>query len=205
MTEVKRPDDAPQAASVPSGAGTDVCRHCGRYRSQHTWAKGYAWLIYDCPNDLGNSMVGNFEPHGSLAASTLRVAGLVDTLVEAEKRESQAIAGVGKDSPTVTNAAGGKQSHSPYRADLLPPHALLAVSAVLSEGARKYGPNNWHKISAADNLNHALVHILALQAGDVSDEHLEHAATRILFALDQVRSGREQKLQAASAEKGGAA
>lgn len=122
-------------------------------------------------------MADNFEPKGSLAA--------------------QAIEGVGKDAPTVTNAHGGRQSHCPYRADLLPPHALLAVAAVLKEGADKYGANNWHKISAADNINHALVHLLALTAGDTTDEHLEHAATRILFALDQVRSGRDAKLAAA--------
>lgn len=108
--------------------------------------------------------------------------------------------GVGKDAPTGANEHGGKQSLSPYRADLLPPHALLAVAAVLKHGADKYGANNWHLIPASENVNHALVHLLALQAGDVSDEHLEHAATRILFALDQVKSGRD----AALAEKGGA-
>lgn len=130
--------------------------------------------------------------------------GLCDLDGVCDKHSRPLVPGVGKDAPTVTNAAGGKQSHSPYRADLLPPHALLAVAAVMAEGAAKYGANNWHKISAADNLNHAMVHLLALNAGDTSDEHLEHAATRILFALDQVRSGREAKLQAALAEEGGA-
>lgn len=108
------------------------------------------------------------------------------------------IDGVGPDAPTETNAAGGKQSHSPYRADLLPPHALLAVAEVLKHGADKYGPNNWHAIPVADHLNHALVHLYALAAGDDSDDHLEHAACRLLMALDQKRSGR------AVALKGGA-
>jgi len=106
------------------------------------------------------------------------------------------VAGVGADAPTTVNAHGGKQSASPYRSDLLPPHALLAVAAVLKHGADKYGENNWHAIPVADNLNHALTHLYAYAAGDGSDDHLEHAATRILFALDQKRSGREAKLQA---------
>ncbi|AMV28819.1 hypothetical protein VT84_30780 [Gemmata sp. SH-PL17] len=110
------------------------------------------------------------------------------------------IEGVGKDAPTVTNATGGKQSASPYRADLLPPHALLEVSKVLKEGADKYGENNWHKIPAADNVNHALVHFYAFLAGDASDAHLEHAVTRALFALDQVKSGRDQQMRSRAQE-----
>lgn len=101
------------------------------------------------------------------------------------------LAGVGPDAPIVTNDAGGKQSHSPYRCDLLPPLALLAVAKVLKHGADKYGPNNWHKIPVADHINHALAHLYALAAGDTSDGHLEHAACRILFALDQQLAGRE--------------
>jgi hypothetical protein len=107
----------------------------------------------------------------------------------------QTVKGVGRDSETVTNEHGGKQSHLPYRTDLLPPHALLAVSEVLKAGADKYGEHNWHAIPVAENVNHALTHLLAGLAGDASDEHLEHAATRILFALDQKRSGREERLR----------
>lgn len=168
----------------------DVCRQCGRFRAEHYWCVGYEDKVFNCPVGGSQSMADNFEPHGTLAAI---------------ERAAKGIAGVGKDAPTVTNATGGKQSHSPYRADLLPPHALLAVAEVLKHGADKYGANNWQAITVAENLNHALVHLLAIQAGDTSDEHLEHAATRILFALDQARSGREAKLQAALAEKGGAA
>lgn len=94
------------------------------------------------------------------------------------------VPGVGPDSPTVMNEAGGKQSATPYRCDLLPPRGLLAVSKVLKEGADKYGVDNWRKIPRQDHLNHAMIHILALLAGDISDSHLEHAACRILFALE---------------------
>lgn len=94
------------------------------------------------------------------------------------------IEGVGPDAPTVTNESGGSQSFVPYRCDLLPPKALLAVAEVLAEGAKKYGVDNWRKISCKDHLNHLLMHVYAHLAGDESDEHLTHAACRILFALE---------------------
>lgn len=94
------------------------------------------------------------------------------------------VEGVGKDAPVVTNEKGGKQSDTKYRADLLPPIALLQIARVLKEGADKYGAENWRKISQADNLNHALIHILAYLAGNREDDHLQHAGCRILFALE---------------------
>ena len=62
------------------------------------------------------------------------------------------IAGVGKEAPTAVNELGGKQSSSPYRCDLLPPHACLAVAEVLKHGADKYGDSNWHKIPVHDHI-----------------------------------------------------
>lgn len=163
--------------------GDRACKECGAIQNpRNVTAAGVC----------GDCLMGQF-PAGGKVVTLPDGATVIDC---GPCVPAAGIEGVGKDAPTVTNAAGGKQSHSPYRADLLPPHALLAVAKVLSEGAAKYGANNWHAIPAADNINHALVHLLALQAGDTSDEHLEHAATRILFALDQVRSGREAKLTA---------
>lgn len=98
-----------------------------------------------------------------------------------------AVPGVGPDAPTTVNEAGGRQSASPYRADLFPPRALLAVANVLKLGADKYGAENWRKIPVRDHVNHALVHLFAMLAGDASDDHLEHAACRIMFALDLER------------------
>lgn len=94
------------------------------------------------------------------------------------------VAGVGPEAETVTNADGGKQSHVPYRCDLLPPLAVLAVASVLHHGGEKYGPNNWRQIPVADHVNHAMTHLFASLAGDRQDDHLEHAACRILFALE---------------------
>jgi hypothetical protein len=99
------------------------------------------------------------------------------------------IDGVGKEAPTVTNAAGAKQSATLYRADLLPPLATLAVAKVLAEGAAKYGDNNWRKIPTGDHLNHAMIHVLAFLAGDTQDDHLQHAACRLLMALETELTG----------------
>lgn len=95
------------------------------------------------------------------------------------------VQGVGPDAPTVVNDKGGKQSASPFRCDLLPANATLAVAKVLAYGAAKYGDNNWRAIPLQDHLNHVLTHILAYLAGDESDDHLEHAACRMIMALEK--------------------
>ena len=59
------------------------------------------------------------------------------------------IEGVGPEAATTTNDKGGKQSALPYRCDLLPAQALLAIANVLHHGAVKYGPDNWRKICPA--------------------------------------------------------
>lgn len=94
------------------------------------------------------------------------------------------VEGVGPDAPVVVNGQGGRQSHSPYRCDLLPPRATLDVAEVLSQGAAKYGAFNWHKIGVPEHLNHLLAHVFAHLAGDGSDAHLSHAACRALMALE---------------------
>jgi len=100
-----------------------------------------------------------------------------------DKVPDSLIPGVGKDAPTVVNDKGGKQSHSPYRFDLIDPDALFEIAKVLGEGSNKYGENNWLLIDIKSNLNHSLQHIYAYLAEDKSDDHLAHAACRIIFAL----------------------
>lgn len=89
---------------------------------------------------------------------------------------------VGKDVDMVVNEQGGKQSKLPARFDLIPPIELFEIAVVLGEGAIKYGEYNWTLIPTHDHLSHAIAHIYAFLAGDVSDEHLSHAACRLLFA-----------------------
>jgi Domain of unknown function (DUF5664) len=83
---------------------------------------------------------------------------------------------------THTNAKGGSQSHIPVRFDLVDGKAMFAMTAVLAEGAAKYGANNWRKIDIDDHLNHLIMHAYAYLAGDRSDEHLSHIMCRAMFA-----------------------
>ena len=95
------------------------------------------------------------------------------------------IAAVGPDAPIVENANGGRQSDCPFSlVHSFPSLAVLRVGAVVKAGLTRYEPDNWRKIPQRDHLNHALVHMLAYNAGDRSDAHLDHAACRLLFALE---------------------
>lgn len=92
--------------------------------------------------------------------------------------------GVGPDAPIETTENGAKQSATPFAATSLPPKALLAIAAVQKGGDDKYGADNWRELPIVDHLNHAQVHYLAHMAGDTSEKHLEHYATRALMALE---------------------
>lgn len=120
-----------------------------------------------------------------------------------EHARSILIEGVGPDAPVVVNEYGGKKSDTPYRADLLPPLALLAIAKVLRGGEVKYGENNWHRTTISENVNHAMVHLLAYQGGDKQESHLEHAACRLLFALELELMGRNHHVQSSKAESEG--
>lgn len=75
-------------------------------------------------------------------------------------------------------------SVAPGRCDLSPARAVLAVAQVLATGAQKYGPDNWRGIPVEDHFNHALAHLFADLGGDTGDDHLAHAACRLLMALE---------------------
>lgn len=93
------------------------------------------------------------------------------------------IEGMSKDQSIVINEKGGGQSNIPYRFDLIDAKALFEMAKILSEGANKYGVNNWRLIPTEDHINHAISHLYAHLAGDRQDDHLGHAFCRAMFAL----------------------
>lgn len=84
------------------------------------------------------------------------------------------------------NENGGLQHHRPYRCQAIPPRALMAVGHVRYVGHDElgYDDENYKKIDKLDHIGRALSHIYSYLAGDTSNEHLSHAACRILMALE---------------------
>lgn len=102
----------------------------------------------------------------------------------------RAVEGVGPDAATETNEHGASQSTALYAFTSLDPHALFRVAGTAAAGDQKYGVDNWRGISERDHVNHALTHIYAHLAGDQTDDHLAHAACRMLMALAvQIQGG----------------
>lgn len=67
-------------------------------------------------------------------------------------------------------------------------NALMQIAKVLEYGASRYSPNNWRLIPEEDHLNHALIHLYALEEGDTQDDHLGHFLTRIMMAYATEKS-----------------
>lgn len=61
--------------------------------------------------------------------------------------------------------------------------ALTVVAAVLTGGRLKYPDNAGFRQPARFHLQRAAAHLELLSTGDWSEDHLAHAATRLLMAL----------------------
>ena len=92
------------------------------------------------------------------------------------------VQGVGPDSPIEENPHGGRQSRTLYDMSQIPALFLLTLSGLLKEGGEKYDRWNWLMLPTREHLNHAEIHVQAHQAGDTQEDHLLHAACRLMFA-----------------------
>lgn len=88
--------------------------------------------------------------------------------------------------PIETTKTGGKQHHRPYRMQALMPKAILEIGKIRYDAYEKYGyeDNNYKGIDKLDHIGRALTHIFAYLAGDTQNDHLSHAACRLLMALE---------------------
>jgi len=98
---------------------------------------------------------------------------------------------VGPDQPIVANESGGLQALNIYAFDLIPPAPLFALAQVMGEGAKKYAPGNWLKISPEDHFAHLQAHLWAWKAGDKTDDHLGHAIARMMMLYETERRARD--------------
>jgi hypothetical protein len=78
-----------------------------------------------------------------------------------------------------TKRSGGKQGRSggPFT------RAFESVARVMREGAVKHPDDDWVRRTPEYHLGRAEEHIRRLHEGDQRQDHLSHAATRLLMAL----------------------
>jgi len=89
----------------------------------------------------------------------------------------------------VTNEHGAKQSKSEYCWIDIDSKSLLKVAKLSAAGREKYGADNWRKISVLDHVGHAISHLFLYLAKDTSEDHLSHAAWRVLAAMGVESNG----------------
>jgi hypothetical protein len=72
---------------------------------------------------------------------------------------------------------------NPKRFELALEMVDQVIERALSSGKHPKG-ETWRGVPIAEHIAHAHAHLDLLSAGDASEPHLEHAATRMLMALE---------------------
>jgi hypothetical protein len=156
---------------------TPSCGQVLQYAAENGLTLGKA---YDNLKALGEKFMNPPPGENTISAPTAALDNLrPKTLTELARSED-----------VETNLAGGKQSYTPARFDLIPPESMAQMALVLKHGADKYGEENWRLIGTNDHVNHALQHLFHhLQSGELED--LTHALCRVAFAVETFISDRD--------------
>lgn len=88
--------------------------------------------------------------------------------------------------PTPDNHGPKKPVRKPrqYSINVECPRACLAFSATMARGQETHEEDAWRDKSVKELLVHVERHIALYLIGDTSEEHLKHATTRLVMALD---------------------
>jgi hypothetical protein len=86
----------------------------------------------------------------------------------------------GTEAPIPTFTLG-----KPFR--LLPWRALKSIGEMMEHylATGKHGKDDWRRMPEREHVDHADAHMAMYDAGDDSEDHLKHAACRLLMALEQ--------------------